>query len=288
MLLTRNVSLCYVNEVGLEISLGPFSTFWAERCEETVQNRVFSAKQAGTDGAFATGMSMDARHIVISGFVMNDLGVEAANRSLQTVFNPILRGTLYYSDGLSYEAKKEISCRVEEVPNVYWSQNRLKFDIKLVCLDPFWKGAAVVEAIAETLKRFRFPLSVSRNVHVFGIKAAALKSRFENAGNVEGGFTATLRARYGTVVNPEIRNEDTGERIRLNYTMKRDDVVLIVSDLQEKRVEINGVNGFRHLDAEASRFFRMSVGTNTIGYRADENVSNLFVHVRYVPGWTFA
>jgi hypothetical protein len=216
---------------------------------------------------------------------MNGLGLEAASRSLHSVFNPTLKGTLHYIDGVT---KKEISCRVEEVPEVYWSQKQLKFDIKLVCMDPFWKGAAVVEVIAETLKGLKFPMSICRNKIIFGIKAASLHSRFENAGNASGGFTATLRARYGTVVNPEIRNEVTGDRIRLNYTMQRDDVVVIVSGLQEKRVEINGVNGFIYLDAENTRFFGMSVGSNRIGYRADENVGNLFVHVRYVPGWTYA
>ena len=80
----------------------------------------------------------------------------------------------------------------------------------------------------------------------------------------------------------------TGEKIKLLYTMQKDDVISIVSDILEKRVVINGMNGFKFIDAEHTTFFLLTAGTNRIGYNADENVSNLYVHVRYVPNFTFA
>jgi len=70
--------------------------------------------------------------------------------------------------------------------------------------------------------------------------------------------------------------------------MRPDDVITIISTLQERRVLINGVNGFRHLDVDVSTFFMIDVGTNVIGYFADENVSNVFMSVRYIPNYTFA
>ena len=288
MLITRESVLCYENEAGLEINLAPFSTFWAEKCEETSKNNIHTLKQAGKDGTFPTSMTMDERHIVITGFVMNNLPVQTAYASLHKVFNPTLRGVLKYSACLTEKTRKEINCRIEEVPTVYWSQRRLKFDIKLVCCDPFWKGNSVIENIAETLRTFRFPFFIPETGMRFGIKRATLESRFENTGNVKGGFSAVLRARGGTVVNPEIRNEETGERILLNITMRKDDVITILSGLHERRIEVNGISMMQIVDVPNSVFFRLPGGVNRIGYRAEENVGNLAVHVRYVPGYTFA
>jgi len=232
-------------------------------------------------------MSLDEKFISLGGEVRKDLTLAAAERTLQNVFNPTLTGTLHFSHRRE-SIDKEIPCRIAAQPHVYWRGARLCFDINLVCLDPFWKGQPITELIATTMSEFYFPVAIPVGGMSFGMRRATLESEFENAGNVEGGFIATIRARGGTVRNPEIRNILTGERIRIVHTMNRDDVITIVSTLQERRVLLNGVNAFRHLDAEVSEFFRIAVGRNVIGYFADENVSNIFMSVRYIPNYTFA
>jgi len=285
MIVTPNITLTYINSADQEMSLTYFSPFVCDKCDETAANQVHSIKQPGTHGKFPTGMSLDEKFILLSGEVRKDLTLEVAEQTLQNVFNPTLTGTLYYKHARE-QIDKEIPCRITERPKVYWRGSRLRFDINLVCLDPFWKG--ITEIIAQTIKEFHFPVMIPPEGMSFGTRRATLESEFENAGNVEGGFVATIRARGGTVVNPEIRNIITGERIRINYTMQRDDVITVVSTLQEKRILINGANAFRHLDAEVSTFFSIAVGTNIIGYFADENVSNIFMSVRYIPNYTFA
>jgi len=183
---------------------------------------------------------------------------------------------------------KDISCRVVDLPQVFWHRKQLRFDISLAALDPFWKGQSVIQIIAETLKEFFFPAYIPKEGMSFGVRHRTLESEFDNQGNVESGFFATFRARGGTVINPFIENMATGDRIRMSYTMAANDVITILSDLQEKRVEINGVNGFRHLDAAATEFFRVEVGANRIGFGADVNINNLHVHIRYIPNYTFA
>lgn len=286
MLVTPKVTLNYINSAGQEIGLNFDSSFVCEACEETSNNQIHSIKQGGTHGQFFTGMSLDWRNIRLTGHVRKGITLENAMSSLQNVFNPTISGTLIYENermGL----RREISCRVAELPQVRWGARRLKFDISLVALDPFWRGMSVIENIAETLKKFYFPVYIPQEGMSFGLRKKTLESQFDNMGNVESGFLVVFRALYGSVINPEIRNTDTGERIRMLYTMQKGDVITILNDLQERRVEINGVNGFRHLDAANTTFFKIAVGTNRIGFWADGNINNLSVHMRYTPNFTF-
>ncbi|MCL2420825.1 MAG: phage tail family protein [Defluviitaleaceae bacterium] len=287
MLVTPSVTLKYKNTANQEMALNFLSTFVCEKCEEVANNQVHSIKQGGTHGQFFTGMSLDERNIRLTGQVRRGLSSEAALQILHNVFNPTINGILYYENP-TLGMQKEIPCRASELPSVYWSQKQLRFDIPLIALDPFWKGQSIIESIAETLKEFYFPTSIPQEGMSFGVRHSTLESQFENRGNVESGFMAVFRAQYGTVVNPEIRNEITGERIRLQYTMQKNDVITILNDLQEKRVDINGTNGFRYLDAANTTFFKIAVGTNRIGFFADANINNLLVHVRYTPNYTFA
>ena len=287
MLMTARAKLIYRNSVGEELSLAPLSSFWCEKCEEQMTNQVHSKKQVDTHGKFFTGMSLDERVIVLTGTVLPKMNTQTAMSILQKAFNPTLAGKLYY-ENIALGIKRDIACRVAQMPKVYWSNNALKFDISLTCLDPFWKGQDFIEQIAQTLKQFKFPVAIPMSGMSFGTRVQTLESKFENAGNVESGFRATIRAAGGAVINPEIRNEATGERIRILYTLQKNDSLLIINSLQEKRVEINGINAFKHVDAEATTFFKLAVGTNRVGYSADENISNMVVYITYTPYYTHA
>lgn len=285
MLMSTYSKLTYRNEVNQELSLSPFSTFWCEKCEETISNQIHLQKQVDTHGKFFTGMSLNERYITLTGFVMHGMDIHNANSTLQIVFNPTIKGTLYF-ENTALGISRNIECRILSIPSCYWSQKQLKFDINLICPDPFWKGESITEYIAQIVKKFKFETAIPKNGMSFGTRKRTLESKFENAGNVESGFQAFIRAAGGTVINPEIRNEATGEKIKILYTMKKNDVLLITNTLQEKRIEINGINGFKYLDAKNTTFFKIMVGSNRIGYYADENISNMTVHVTYTPYYT--
>lgn len=287
MLMSAKTKLIYRNAIGEELSLAPLTNFWCEKCEEQMANQVHSAKQVDTHGKFFTGMSLDERYITLTGTVRRPMNTQTAISILQKVFNPTISGILYFESSV-LRIKRDIFCKVTELPKVYWSRGALRFDINLVCLDPFWKGQDVTEYIALILKQFVFPVSIPMGGMSFGTRVQTLESKFENAGNVESGYRAIIRAVGGSVLNPEIRNEVTGELIRVLIDMKRYDELVILNSLQEKRIELNGDNVFRLLDTENSKFFKISVGTNRIGYFAEENVSNMSVHVSYTPYYTHA
>lgn len=280
MLTTFDTILIYRNEAGQQVSLAPFSDYWLTKCEDPFTNEIHSTKQVGTHGKFFTGMSINERFITITGEVKHGIDIHMAKRTLELVFNPILDGTLIYRRD---KITADIACKVVEKPNVYWSGKRLQYDLQLVALDPFWKGQSVIESIALMTKMFHFPLAIPSSGVVFGWRRQTLESEFINRGNAESGFVAKLTSPTGTVVNPEVKNMVTGQQIKLNYTMQKNDIIEITSSLQVKRVFINGISSFKYLDVANTKFFLLAVGTNKIGYNADANVSNLNVFVTYVP-----
>lgn len=287
MLITAYSKLTYINSADEKLEFLPKSAFWVEKVQEQIGNQVHGQKQVATHGKYFTGMSLDERYIVLTGSVSQRMDTITAQSTLQRVFNPTLSGKLIYENS-KHEIKREIECRIEELPTTYWSQAALRFDINLVCLDPFWKGESITEFIALLTKEFKFKLAIPKTGMTFGRKREALESEFENAGNVESGFKAVIRAAKGKVLNPMIKNINTNEIIKINYEMQQYDEIEIISTLQEKRILINGENGFKYLDVAVSTFFEIQVGSNTIGYNADENISNMTVSVEYIPSYTHA
>lgn len=285
MLATPNIELKYINDAKQELMLAPLSSFFLKKVDETVKNQISSQKQVSTHGKFFTGMSLDERNIVITGEVKDTIDPNYATSRLHQVFNPTLAGVLYYFDK-KRNVKLSINCRVSSFPKTYWSRGTLFFDIQLVCLDPFWQGLALTENIAITKKMFYFPLKIIEGQFTFGIRKRQLETKFENVGNVESGFIVNFRAVGGTVKNPSIINKITEEQIKILYSMQKDDEIVVVNRLQEKQILINGTNGFRYYDAKNSTFFKIAVGTNIIGYSADENINNLLVSVSYIPNFT--
>lgn len=298
LFVTPFVTLTYENTRGRSLQLGwetPY-VITAGNGQENHANNVHGVPAPGRHGESETGSRMGTRHIRLVGEVRQGTGlsVEAMREALHMTFNPTLRGILT-SENSQTGVRRWIQCTMEELPIVIApTRGRpMTFEIMLVALDPFWKGRPLTVNIAQTLKRWSYPMSIPQrgsalpDAMVFGIQHATLETRFMNMGNVESGFTAEIHARTGTVVNPSVVDMETGNQIRLNYTMARHDRIVIVNYLHEKRIELNGENALHLLDAEATRFFLIQVGQNRIGYFADQNISNMQVRVRYTPEYTF-
>ena len=300
LFVTPYVTLTYENSAGRSIAFNFNSPFviTSGGGGESHSNNVYGVPSPGRHGETGTGMRMDKRHIRLVGEVRNNWGLtrEAAREILHNSFNPTLQGILT-SDNRMTNVTRSITVSLEELPTVEWNPQKgcLVFEIMLVAMDPspFWRGRPLTVTIAQTLKRWHYPMSIPQrgsslpDTMVFGIHHATLETRFMNMGNVRSGFTAEFRARHGSVTNPEIRDEETGNKIRILHTMARGDRIVIENYEQRKTVSLNGENALHLLDAPETRFFMIQVGQNRIGYRADENVSNLEVRVRYTPEYTF-
>ena len=283
MIVTRcDTLLTYTNERGLSISMAPLTEYWLEKCQEDLKNNIFSEAQTGLDGKIFVTDNLDERYITLSGF-FDSADWKSMQRTMERTFNPTLGGTLTYQN-LFTGITRTIECRVMAVPSVYWSSGDARFDIQLVCNDPFWRGQERTEVIALLTKAFHFPVAIPAEGMYFGLRRRTLQTIFENVGDVSSGFRILFKATAtGTVINPLVRNELTGEFIQINYTMQPDDTIEVINFPQIKRIIINKtVNGFRYLHPSTT-FFEMPVGENVFGYGADENTTNLNVTIFYIP-----
>jgi len=309
MYVSPHVTLTYTNTAGDSVSMNFFDHVIPTVLREDVAQTTHSVVQSGVPGSLVTGTRAQERFIELRGEVRDAPGLpdEYFINRLERAFNQNLYGTLRYENANPNIAisAKEISCRLEKNPRIYWAGTHMAFDISLVSHEPWWRGRAFTQNIAETEKLWSFAHSVPQRRQkleerpagmVFAKRAQTLQSTFQNVGNVPAGFVATLRASGGTVVNPELVNIDTGQRIRVLVTMQPNDVVTILSTAQERRVFFRGggeaamheVDSIHLLDRHNRDFFLIQVGANGVGFNADVNVSNLLVSLQYTPLFTAA
>ena len=274
--------LTYTNERQMSLIMAPFSEYWLEKVQEDLKNNIFSEAQTGLDGKIFVTDNLDERRLVLTGF-LNENNWQPMKRALERTFNPTLGGTLTYTN-IAQGVTRTIECRVEAVPSIYWSRGEPRFDIQLVCSDPFWRGQERMEIIALLQKAFHFEVAIPASGMYFGLRRRTLQTEFENVGDVASGFRVVFKATAGgTVVNPLVKDMVTGDFIKVNYTLHPNETLEVINFPQQKRIILNGTeNAFRYLDV-GSVFFELPVGQNLIGYDSDENVSNLNVTIYYIP-----
>lgn len=281
LLITRSTRVIYRNEVGGEIEFSPFSAYFLEHFEEETKNDIITNKTNSIHGENVISSSLESRYITLSGIIeKNSATINVSNYLIKTI-NPTIKGKLIWRNE---NETKEIEVVPEEIPTVEQNGGLIRFSINLVANNPFWKNAEKIEYLALFKPMLTFPLIIDKDEGmIFSIKDSVLETEFNNQGDVESGVRVIFKARGGTVQNPKITNDLTGEFIKLNYAMEKGDSIEVISYPEKKKVTVNGIeNGFRYLDID-SNFFNLLVGKNKLSYIADENTINLDVVVYYTP-----
>lgn len=273
--------LVYTNDNGQSIEISYFSFFIPENFTEETSNNISTVKDSFRDGCYITNDILEAKFISISGVVNPKADIDVLRRDFKKIFNPKLNGTLIFSSQ-SLEKDRVIKVKAEEVPSITKSGDVFKFSIDLMAASPFWEEQEKVEIIALLTPKMHFPLIIKTNAFIFGTKKSVKETEVNNIGDVNTGLRMVFKAR-GQVDNPCIKNAITGEYIKLNYSMKKDDMIEVINYPNQKKITINQVeNGFKYLDLD-STFFELETGKNLIGYDADLNPINLDVILYYTP-----
>lgn len=271
--------LIYQNSNGEKIEISWFSSYTPLKFTEELTNELTTTKNNYQNGYNYVSDSLESREITIDGFYQlqkNNL----LERNLKRVFNPTLSGKLIFDDGTE---EKYINVKLESLPSIDNDKGIGKFSINFVAHDPFWRVQEKTEYIALLQPMLSFPLAISKTSGMlFGIKKSILETEIENVGDVESGFRVRFIAK-GEVVNPAIINSYTGEKIKINITMKKGDIIEVINEPTRKLVYFNGAKRFNILDRLNTNFFTLDVGKNLIGYQADVNVVNLDVVLYYSP-----
>lgn len=252
---------------------------------------IHTSSNATTDGTTVKGKKVDERMIDIT-FAIDDIhNTEIYRRDIQKFFNP--KYTIKLKMNWCYSQAQIES----EVDDFYWSDiesmwNYLEGNISLRCPYPYWSDLDNFgKNIASITPMFTFPLSFvnftndkgkALNQLVMGYNTLSKEVLLNNKGDVPTGVEVHFIAKRGEVKNPKISLLDTGEFVEVIQDMKKNDVIVVNTNIGHKDITKNGVNIFKEKN-KLSSFFQLEIGDNRIEYDAVENYTNLDVRVYYTP-----
>ena len=136
MLISRDVILAYINDVGMTLSMSRGGLFHLWDCREQMENTMHSEKITRMDGEMFTNMFKASRYLEITGFIDAVAGRRQLEGEIKKVFNTGVPGTLEYFHRVD-SRRYTIRCYVKSTPNVVWANTRVEYAVNLKCLDPF-------------------------------------------------------------------------------------------------------------------------------------------------------
>lgn len=278
------LEVIYTNQDGASVILKQVKPFFITRLDGVgyVRQTINTFHAPEQDGEFYISSTVDMRNITLEGNIIAPSLEDtfAFRKQMLNIFTPKQRGTLVYRS-------RKISCIVEEAGFSASNVSRAPaFFISLLCPSPFFETIDEIRAeLASWQENFLFPLEIVPPGIELGIRQPSQIITIENIGDVASGCEVVFKA-LGTVTNPELRNMDTGEYIKINATMQNGDEYHIFTHFAGKRVtKVVGnteTNAFSLLDVGSS-FIQLTAGRNTLRYDADENMDLLEVSIYYRP-----
>ncbi|KRU42197.1 phage tail family protein [Clostridium sporogenes] len=284
--MNKKEKFIYENEKGQQIEFSIWSPFFLEHIDgiSGLKNIIYNSKGMGQDGSTNTGSTLDDRNIVIQGAITEN--IELNREKLLSIINPKIPSKLVYTDG---NIKKYVECIVETAP-VITKENKPKFQISLLCNNPYWKDYIETKInIALWKGDFHFPLVIPQGKGItMGHREPSLIVNVNNTGQVKTGMIIEFFAR-GTLSNPSLFNVNTREFIKINKGMVAGEKFIINTNYSKKKIlqELNGVTTdiLNYLDivGGGDTFLQLDVGDNLFRYNTDSNLDNLEVNIYFSP-----
>ncbi|NFA60817.1 phage tail family protein [Clostridium sporogenes] len=284
--MNKKEKFIFENEKGQQIEFSIWSPFFLQNIDgiSGLKNTIYSSKGMGQDGSTCVGSTLDDRNIVIQGAITENK--ELNREKLLSIINPKLKSKLIYIDG---NIKKYVECIVETAP-IIPKENNPKFQISLLCNNPYWKDYIDSKVnIALWKGDFHFPLVIPVNKGItMGHREPSLIVNVLNNGQVKTGMIIEFFAR-GTLSNPSLFNVNTREFIKINKGMVAGEKFIINTNYSKKKIlrEFNGVTTdiLNYLDivGGGDTFLQLDVGDNLFRYNADSNLDNLEVNIYFSP-----
>lgn len=273
-----NEYLIYTNSLNQSIKFGWDYDMFITKFSDSMDNTINTTKLALQDGESFNSSTLEKREISITIEYPISKAVELEKVVKRTI-DMKNEGVLEKVIGNDvYKIKVRASC----IPEITRSNGKGTMKIEFDALSSYYYQNELNEVLANNIPMFRFPHYFVDD-KVIGIDIDKLEVEFENKGDVETGFSVIFKCKDGTVKNPSIINKRTGEKIALNITMNKGDIVEVVNNPFDKRIYVNGNKQFSALNRKETTFFNMVVGVNTFSIEADENVTNLSSYIKYTP-----
>lgn len=274
-------NLKYINNLG-EIEFSNKSPIILQSIEGLGDIKVenTSSKYVNSDGEKYEKSTLDKGEIIIKyAIVAKSIEEYMSIRDrILKVINPKLgESTLEYR-----YAGKERAIKVvpDNTPNMPIESNKkiTECEIVLIAYDPYFKDIYETgKEISTWIDGLKFKFSLP-----FKLKQRGTSNKnIYNNGHVETPIEIRFK---GPAVNPSIKNNTTGEFIKVIRTLTSDDILFINTEFGNKTVEIetNGVktNAFNYIDLD-STFFSLRIGDNLIEYTTENSLNPQSVEIRY-------
>lgn len=213
--------------------------------------------------------------------------LKESKRVINEIFNPdnMLRLSTsgYYIDGIP-SASPQYGTDESENNEFFCA-----FNVELFCSSPmFHKETDVLKAIAGDYPVFHFPfIVVDEYKYIMGTRVDYLQLIVENEGNVPVGGKITFVAK-GHIVNPSVKNVETGEKIVVRKVMENGDRI-VINTVEGKDRGIFGIKGDKQENylqywSFSNTWLKFNKGTTMIEYSTEnQSENNLEVLIEINP-----
>ena len=228
-----------------------------------------------SQGYQQVGATVDSRSIsgvtrTITGRILRN--ADYCKRQLRDIFAPGVTGRLTVAG--KYWCDAEVQRCPAISPAVLWPT----FSFQLYCPNPYWHSVA--KTTAATIKVtpvFRLPVCYTS--HQYGIREQASYIRILNSGLDTRSWKLSLTAR-GPVVNPGVKDPETGEFLRFATTLQDGDKLRLYRENGQLKLEQiidgTGYNIMSTLDG-SSTLWTLRHGTQAWQRTADSGTEWLFL-----------
>ena len=197
-------------------------------------------------------------------------------RNLDRLFNPLFgEGTLVYTN--DYQSKM-IKCIPTITPQIKSREGCLfVVEVELTAHNPFFLDVAEnVMKMDDYTGGLTFPLA--------GAMKFAEKGDLSRINNT-GDYLTPIRAEFrGDAINPVLKNETTGEFIKVNTTLELGEKLWIDTTYGNKTVQKEAADGtltsaYNLIDINTS-FFQLPLGESTLSFSSDGGQPEVYLYWR--------
>lgn len=248
-----------------------------------------------TQGVNVKYIKLQERVLTITAYylVSSEFEREQIQRELYKICNPLVKTTLVFNTG--YVTRKAKEVYVNKAPifkRDVESENLdrlVEFEIDFIMPNPYFedeKESLIYYGNVESL--FEFPITIPEEGFEYSIINDNKVFNIINKGEALSPITIELNATRGEVINPFLYNLYTKETLKLDYTMRLGETIVITTETGNKSIVSNYQNSensiFNSLNIE-SEFIQLQVGDNHFRIGADEGEENLEAKITYTNYW---
>ena len=276
--------LVFIDENNNTMTIGYSRPYWLSNLVGMSDCDIDNLYDRGyhQNGQTTTGRYLQARTVMFTVTVLADTMLDSWQKrhSLIAFFNPEkVYDVIYYNDYVTkyftcYPSFPEFTSKQNHHSNI---QSAF---MTLTCDDPYLYDLETTINMTYAMPLLHLPYGWTEET-VAGL-VTNKQVDINNTGTVETPIEIQIS---GGITNPIIYNNTTGKQIKINKAVEADEVLIITTGYNNKRVWLykdgTYINASDYFDYETSDYFSLAVGINNISYAADSGEDTAQLTIKY-------